>query len=436
MIGIHTCTIKSQTAGQSTVSLSLRSSFEPGRSSTLLLALIIMWSLIPLLPLYVALLSNASPLGDRALFQRHNGVALSRRFVLSSRFDIPAACAALPSGSMSNPMTLDNSTITTAPPPDNSTVIAPPSTDNSTVIAPPSTGNSTVAGPLSVDNSTVTDNSTLPDSGNSTAADNTTVVRSNGYSDFWDAWFDSCMNSGGDVYDITDPCFNFGLDGSDALLAVSDVCAQQHAADAMVTFAKSRGVVNRKDLINLAISYRKMPRESVEIMGFYPSTPYCTVAPVNEELCDIWNEQPDGVTVGLYGGPNYPIVSFGDDSSCPYGQMPDITTCSCSSNTSKSSGLDLTTAGSDMSVTSAAIESSSTDIGSVSVTGTVADSASATDATSASATDATSASATDATSASATTDAVSSVVSGTSDASTASASSSADAAAVRRRRYL
>ncbi|KAJ7510045.1 hypothetical protein B0H11DRAFT_1173214 [Mycena galericulata] len=145
------------------------------------------------------------------------------------------------------------------------------------------------------------------------------------------------MNSGGDIFDDSDPCFNLGVNGYTALLADADVCAQQENADYMITFAKSRGVMNSADLIELAVAYRKLPRQSVQIMGFYPSTPYCSIAPINEELMGVCNEQPEGVTAGLYGGPNWPIMPFGDDGSCPYGQTPDVGTCSCLSSSSEPS---------------------------------------------------------------------------------------------------
>ncbi|KAJ6525624.1 hypothetical protein B0H19DRAFT_971090, partial [Mycena capillaripes] len=145
-------------------------------------------------------------------------------------------------------------------------------------------------------------------------------------------WFDLCSNSGGNIFDDSDPCFEYGIDGFSALFADADVCAQQEIADEMITFAKSEGVKNSADLIQLAVAYRRMPRESALLFGFYPSTPYCRQRPINSELNGVWNEQPEGVTIGLFGGPNYPIVPFGEDGSCPYGQVPDVTSCSCVSN--------------------------------------------------------------------------------------------------------
>ncbi|KAF7338154.1 Proline-rich protein [Mycena venus] len=228
-----------------------------------------------------ALLSTASPLGDRRVLSRkHNGAPLARRFVLSSRFDAPAACAAnpVPTGDSGNATTIpDPST------PDNSTVTGVPiAGDNSTVSDTPVDANAT----------TPADNSTVP--ANSTDAN---TKRSYGSWNFDDTWFDLCMNSGGDLsFGDSDPCFDYGIDGFTALFADADVCAQQDIADEMITFAKSFGLS------------------------------------INTELHGIWNEQPEGVTSGLYGGPNYPIIPFGEEGSCPYGQFPDVTSCSCVSN--------------------------------------------------------------------------------------------------------
>ncbi|KAJ7709753.1 hypothetical protein B0H17DRAFT_236727 [Mycena rosella] len=291
-----------------------------------------MRSLIALVPLCVSLLSSASPLGSRDLFRKHSGAPLARRFILSSRFDAPAACAAIP---ISDPPVADNSTITS---PDLSNITDSNAPDNSTLPAPIAVDNSTV----SDDNSTVTD---LPADANATAADNsTTAAKRYAFHDFEDAWLDLCTSSGGDIFDDSDPCFELGINGYSALFAEADVCAQQENADAMITFAKSQGVVNSAQLIDVALAYRQLSRESVEIMGFYPSTPYCTIAPINPELGGVWNDQPQGVQQGIYGGPNYPIVPFGDDGSCPYGQTPDVNTCSCISNSYGGIGATATSA--------------------------------------------------------------------------------------------
>ncbi|KAJ7444931.1 hypothetical protein FB451DRAFT_74789 [Mycena latifolia] len=155
---------------------------------------------------------------------------------------------------------------------------------------------------------------------------------------------------------------------SGALFADADVCAQQETADAMISFAKS-AQFHTAELIEIAVAYRRLARESVEIMGFYPSTPYCTLSPINLELLGVWNEQPEGITVAYYGGPNYPIVPFGDDASCPYGQTPDVTTCSCVSNFYGSFGTGETIASSPTNTTVAtyAIPSDAPDASSVAV---------------------------------------------------------------------
>ncbi|KAJ7685355.1 hypothetical protein DFH06DRAFT_1158209 [Mycena polygramma] len=272
-----------------------------------------------------AFFTAASPLGGRrSLSFEHQGAPLARRFILSSRFDVPAACEAKPTpagdvGNVTAIPNLSNSTVSDTIP------------DNSTLTVPTAL-NSTI----SLDNSTLQD--TQPDgivaapTDNSTDAADTTPTKRYSTYDFVDAWFDLCSNSGGNVFEDSDPCFDYGIDGFSALFADADVCAQQETADAMITFAKSEGVTNSADLIQFAVSYRRMPRESVQLFGFYPSTPYCGVRPFNTELNGVWNEQPEGVTVNLFGGPKYPIVPFGQDGSCPYGQFPDVTSCSCVSS--------------------------------------------------------------------------------------------------------
>ena len=139
-----------------------------------------------------------------------------------------------------------------------------------------------------------------------------------------------------------------GIDGINALLSTGGVCDQQDNADNMIDFAKSAGVTNTADLIAAAIAYRKHPRNADDIDGgIVPSTPFCTKPPRNPELVGIVNEQLPGVDPGLFGGPNEPIVAFGEGNvsslfvmgvlwltdflagTCPEGQTPDISTCSC-----------------------------------------------------------------------------------------------------------
>ena len=107
-----------------------------------------------------------------------------------------------------------------------------------------------------------------------------------------------------------------GLSGINALLSTGGVCDQQEVADQMIDFAKSPGIVNGEALIAAAIAYRQHPRNADDIGGgVIPSTPYCTKPPRNSELVGIVNEQLPGVDPGLYGGPNDPIVAFGEGIS-------------------------------------------------------------------------------------------------------------------------
>ena len=104
-----------------------------------------------------------------------------------------------------------------------------------------------------------------------------------------------------------------GVEGINALLSTGGVCDQQDNADNMIDFAKSPGITNEADLIAAAIEYRKNPRNADDIgEGVIPSTPYCTKPPRNEELVGIVNEQLPGVHPGLFGGPNDPILAFGE----------------------------------------------------------------------------------------------------------------------------
>ena len=103
-----------------------------------------------------------------------------------------------------------------------------------------------------------------------------------------------------------------GLAGLNALLSTGGVCDQQDVADQMIDFAKSVGITNGDALIAAAIAYRQHPRNADNINGVIPSTPYCTQHPRNPELVGIVNAQLPGVELGLYGGPNTPIVAFGE----------------------------------------------------------------------------------------------------------------------------
>lgn len=142
------------------------------------------------------------------------------------------------------------------------------------------------------------------------------------------------------------------MDGINALLANADPCDQQDNADAMIDYAKSPGVTNTDELIANAIAYRKHPRNALNIEGIIPSTPYCQKAPRNAELVGIVNDQLPGVNPGIFGGPSFGLVAFGDRecsrqcfrtqlvvtiilmviflaSSCPFGTSPNVDTCGC-----------------------------------------------------------------------------------------------------------
>ncbi|KAK7693777.1 hypothetical protein QCA50_003349 [Cerrena zonata] len=143
------------------------------------------------------------------------------------------------------------------------------------------------------------------------------------------SWQDLCLKSGGDIQ-TNQPCVKLaGIDGINALLANADPCAQQDNADAMIDFAKSKGVTNKDALIANAIAYGKHPRNALNINGVVPSTPFCQKAPKNAELKGVTHAQLDGVNPGLFGSPALGIFAFGDPRTCPFGQKPDVNTCSC-----------------------------------------------------------------------------------------------------------
>jgi len=144
------------------------------------------------------------------------------------------------------------------------------------------------------------------------------------------SWQNLCLVSGGDI-NTNDPCVNLaGLDGLNALLAGADPCAQQDNADKMVDFAKSPGITNKAALIANAVAYRKHPRNALDIGGgLIPSTPFCTRAPKNPELVGLVNGQLNGVNPGLFGGPKFPVIAFGAPGTCPFGQTPNVDTCTC-----------------------------------------------------------------------------------------------------------
>ncbi|RDX56512.1 hypothetical protein OH76DRAFT_1337142, partial [Lentinus brumalis] len=144
------------------------------------------------------------------------------------------------------------------------------------------------------------------------------------------SWQDLCLVSGGDIF-TNEPCVTFaGVDGINALLGDADPCAQQDNADAMIDFAKSPGVTNADALIANAIAYRQHPRNAINVNGVVPATPYCQRAPRNAELQGIVNTQLDGVNAGIYGSVNIGLYAFGAVGTCPFGQNPDVSTCSCS----------------------------------------------------------------------------------------------------------
>lgn len=269
--------------------------------------------------LLFAALVVGSPLGDPVILKRHKD--LSRDFILRSQINAPKTCSL-----NTSPLPLPpNITVPDA----NITFPNIPTVDsNSTTIDNNSTtidNNSTTVddSPTTVDNSTSPDNSTDTSSRRSLSIDRS-------------EWQTLCAISGGGIYSNFDlnvglGCINWaGIDAVSALYAEADVCEQQLNADFMISWAKEFGGINTQLFIAQALRYRRYPRRVVKVLDVYPATPYCLLEPINTELIGVYNEQLPFVDYGLYGGPNFPLVSFGGDESCPFGWTADISTCTCS----------------------------------------------------------------------------------------------------------
>lgn len=144
-------------------------------------------------------------------------------------------------------------------------------------------------------------------------------------------WQDLCLASGGDTSAANgNPCVQLaGVDGINALLANGDICLQQDVADKMVDFAKGSGINNKDALIKFAQTYLAHPRNALNINGVVPSTPFCQKAVKNSELKGIFHKQLDGVDKGLFGNPSLGVFAFGDPRTCPFGQSPNVNSCSC-----------------------------------------------------------------------------------------------------------
>ncbi|KAF9447265.1 hypothetical protein P691DRAFT_671883 [Macrolepiota fuliginosa MF-IS2] len=284
-----------------------------------------------------------------------------------SRVDAPPACIANASNSTNLP-DLSNSTIT-----DPTATGVPTDTTGDGSATNTDTGNSTTtdtSGGVSADNSTVTDNSNFTDP--SSTRRRRELVPRIAQSDLPDLalqWQQLCLASGGDIFIENSPCVDLaGKGGLSALLVDADPCAQQDVADAMITFAKSEGVVNSDALISFALQYRRHPRNAINILGVVPSTFYCQRAPLHPELAGVSNAQLSGVNPGLFGSPNLPMVPFGANGTCPFGSTPDVSSCTCAPDSTDGTSGSLSSDGSvdnstitDPSVTSSFDNSTITD---------------------------------------------------------------------------
>ena len=143
------------------------------------------------------------------------------------------------------------------------------------------------------------------------ASSDSDMSEESSFSSFVQTWKTLCPSSGGDIY-TNDPCSQLaGFAGVNALMEFADPCDQQHIADSMITFAKSKGIKNKDSLIKFALQYRKHYRNSVEILGVIPSSFYCMETPVNSELDGVSNAQMSGTNPGIFGSPSSPLAPFG-----------------------------------------------------------------------------------------------------------------------------
>lgn len=89
----------------------------------------------------------------------------------------------------------------------------------------------------------------------------------------------------------------------------------------MIDFANSRGITNKSALVANARAYAVHPRNALNINGITPSTPFCQKPPRNAELKGLSHGQLEGVDKGLFGGPQFAIVPFGNRKYSVLGKL-------------------------------------------------------------------------------------------------------------------
>lgn len=88
----------------------------------------------------------------------------------------------------------------------------------------------------------------------------------------------------------------------------------------MIDFANGKGIKNRSALVANAKAFAVHPRNALNINGVVPSTPFCQKAPKNAELQGLNHKQLAGVNPGLFGGPKFDTVAFGN-GECLFGHF-------------------------------------------------------------------------------------------------------------------
>ncbi|TFK63227.1 hypothetical protein BDN72DRAFT_964042 [Pluteus cervinus] len=270
--------------------------------------------------LSLSLLAAAYPVTDRSVEFHTPGRSLSasRRYILQSRYDSPPACAALSQASYTAVATSAASVETYA------------SYDGSSTYAAAAASSSS----SSYDGSSDTYAAAAASSSSDYSSYRRKRIAQSDLPSLAQEWQDLCLASGGDT-STNDPCVQLaGVQGINALLVDADPCDQQNVADAMIDFANSPGVTNQAALMAYAVKYMQHPRNAVEVMGVIPSSMYCQSPPANSELNGLYNAQLEGCDPGLYGSPYTPMVPFGSEGTCPYGYTADMSSCSCSMDSS------------------------------------------------------------------------------------------------------
>ncbi|KZS99882.1 uncharacterized protein LAESUDRAFT_765126 [Laetiporus sulphureus 93-53] len=116
-------------------------------------------------------------------------------------------------------------------------------------------------------------------------------------------WEAACDSAGGGAQ-----CNTIAVNAFETLLIAANVCAQQDAADTMITLGKS---LNSDDMISLAQLFAQQPRNSPDALA----VPYCQSAPNNTELEGFYQCQWQGSNQESFVGG----LTLGEAGTIPFG---------------------------------------------------------------------------------------------------------------------